>query len=129
MVQTTIGRYEGRDQGSNVYLLFCDNTNAINISKNLVMHTKTKNISLKYHFQRELVEDKEVRMEYVTTKEKIADILTKPMPKDAFLYLRGKLGVIPYLKLTKWSLVMHKLEHARDQSSWCSIEKGILHMN
>ena len=76
-------------------VMFCDNTSAINISKNPVMHSKTKNIAIKYHFIRELVQDKEIRLEYVHTKENIADIFTKPLPKDAFLYLRGKLGVIP----------------------------------
>ena len=49
--------------------IFCDNTNAINISNNVVMHTKTKNIAIEYHFLRELVQDKEVRLEYVNTKE------------------------------------------------------------
>ena len=52
------------------------------------MHSKTKHIAIKYHFVRELV-----RLEYVNSKEQIADIFTKPLPKDAFLYLRGKLGV------------------------------------
>ena len=59
------------------------------------MHSKTKHIAIKYHFLRELVHEKEVRLEYVNTKEQIVDIFTKPLPKDAFLYLRGKLGVIP----------------------------------
>ena len=81
-----------------IVLIFCDKTNAINTSKNLMMHTKTKHIAIKYHFLRELVQDKEVRLEYVNTKEQIIDIFTKPLPKDAFLYLRGKLGVIPLSK-------------------------------
>lgn len=34
-------------------LVFCDNTSAINISKNPVMHSKTKHILIKYHFVRE----------------------------------------------------------------------------
>ena len=76
-------------------VMFCDNTSAINISKNPVMHSKTKHISIKYHFIRESVQEKEIRLEYVHTKEQIADIFTKPLPKDSFLYLRGKLGVIP----------------------------------
>ena len=76
-------------------VIFCDNTTKISISKNLVMHTKTKHIAIKYHFLRELVQDKEVSLEYVNTKEQIADIFTKPLPKDEFLYLRGKLAVIP----------------------------------
>ena len=45
------------------------------------------------------MEEKEVKMEYVNSKEKIADIFTKPLPKDAFAYLRGKLGVIPLSKV------------------------------
>ena len=62
------------------------------------MHAKTKHIAIKYHYVRELVEDKEVKMEYINTKEQIADIFTKPLPKDAFEYLRGKLGVLPLTK-------------------------------
>ena len=33
--------------------IFCDSTNAINISKNLVMHFKTKHIPIKFQFLRE----------------------------------------------------------------------------
>ena len=76
-------------------VILYDNTSAINILKNPVMHTKTKHIAIKYHFLRELVQEKEVRLEYVNTKEQIVDIFTKPLPKDAFLYLRGKIWVIP----------------------------------
>ena len=49
-------------------VIYRDNTSAINISKNPVMHTKTKHIVIKCHFLRELVQDKEVRLEYVNTK-------------------------------------------------------------
>ena len=62
------------------------------------MHTKTNKIAIKYHYLRELVQDKEVKMEYVNTKEKIIDIFTKALPKDAHEYLRGKLGVIALSK-------------------------------
>ena len=31
-------------------LILCDNANAINISKNLIMHTKMKHIPIKYYF-------------------------------------------------------------------------------
>lgn len=62
------------------------------------MHAKTKHIGIKYHYVRELVEDKEVKMEYINTKEQTANIFTKPLSTDAFEYLRGKLGVIPLTK-------------------------------
>ena len=77
-------------------ILYCDNTSVdINISKYPVMHAKTKHIAIKYHYVREPVEDKQVKMEYIQSKEYISDIFTKPVPKDAFEYLRGKLGVKP----------------------------------
>jgi hypothetical protein len=35
--------------------IHCDNTSAISVSKNLVFHSKTKHIPIKYHFLREKV--------------------------------------------------------------------------
>ena len=46
-----------------------DNTSAINISKNPVMHSKTKHIPIKFHFLREHVSENNIRLEYVETKE------------------------------------------------------------
>ena len=72
----------------------------INISKKFVIHTKKKHIAIKYNYLRELGKDKEVRFEYVNTKEKITNIFTKDSPKYTHEYLRGKLGVIPIAKVT-----------------------------
>ena len=33
-----------------IMCVFCDNTNAINLSKNLVQHSKSKHIEIRYHF-------------------------------------------------------------------------------
>lgn len=49
--------------------IYYDNSSAINISKNLVLHSKTNNISIKYHFLRKNVNEKEVKLEYVSRKE------------------------------------------------------------
>eukprot|EP00253_Pinus_taeda_P015719 PITA_15719 len=73
--------------------ILCDNTSAISISKNPVMHSKTKHIPIKYHFLREQVLEQKVKLEYVPSKEQVVDILTKPLPREAFEYLRHKLGV------------------------------------
>ena len=75
--------------------IFFDNTSAINISKNLVMYSKTKHIPIKFHFLREQVTEKNIKLEYVGTKEQIADIFTKPLPRETFEYLKQRLGVIP----------------------------------
>eukprot|EP00253_Pinus_taeda_P036532 PITA_36532 len=74
--------------------IFCDNTSAISISKNPVMHSKTKHIHVKYHFLREQVLEQKVKLDYVPSKEQVADILTKPLPRETFEYLRDKLGVV-----------------------------------
>ena len=49
--------------------ILCDNTSAINISKTLVMHSKTKHIPIKFHFLREEVIEKNIKLEYVETKK------------------------------------------------------------
>ena len=59
--------------------IYCDNTSVIGISKNPVMHSKTKHITIKYHFLQEQVAEKNIRVEYVGTKEQVADIFTKPL--------------------------------------------------
>ena len=79
--------------------IYCDNTSAINISKSLMMHSKTKHIPIKYHFLWEQVAEKNIRVEYVGTKEQVADICTKPIPWEAFEYLRQRLGVISTPKM------------------------------
>ena len=58
-------------------VISCDNTSATNISRNHVMHSKTKHIPIKYHFLRDQVSQKVVKLEYVDTKEHIADLFTK----------------------------------------------------
>eukprot|EP00253_Pinus_taeda_P012207 PITA_12207 len=74
--------------------ILCDNTSVINISKNPVMHSKIKHIPIKYHFLREQVLEQKVKLEYVPSKEQVADILSKPLPRETFEYLRQKLGVV-----------------------------------
>jgi hypothetical protein len=73
--------------------IFCDNTNAISISKNPVMHSKTKHIPIKFHFIQEQVLSNIIKLEYVGMKDQIVDIFTKPLPKMQFESLKDELGV------------------------------------
>eukprot|EP00253_Pinus_taeda_P025648 PITA_25648 len=74
--------------------IMCDNTSAISISKNPVMHSKTKHIPIKYHFLREQVAANTVKLVYVPTKERLADIFTKSLAREPFEYLRQEIGVV-----------------------------------
>jgi hypothetical protein len=77
--------------------LHYDNTSAISVSKNPVLHSKMKHIPIKYHFLREKVTNKVVKLNYIPSTEQIVDIFTKPLSKKPFEYLYQKLGVIPSL--------------------------------
>jgi hypothetical protein len=74
--------------------IYCDNTSAISISKNLVMHSKTKHMPIKYHFLQEQVVYNNIKVENVSTKEQVANIFTKPLPREAFKYILHRLRVI-----------------------------------
>ena len=46
--------------------IYCDNTSAINISKNPIQHSGTKHIEIRHHFIRELVEDGSLTLEFIS---------------------------------------------------------------
>ena len=73
--------------------VFCDNTCAINLSKNPVQHSKSKHIEIRYHFIRDLVEEKTVYLEFINTDNQKADIFTKPLDDPRFESLRKTIGV------------------------------------
>ncbi|XP_075515374.1 secreted RxLR effector protein 161-like [Primulina tabacum] len=50
-------------------LIFCDNTSAIAITYNHVLHSRTKHIDIRHHFIREHVMKKEIRLEYISTDQ------------------------------------------------------------
>ena len=69
-------------------VVYCDNSNAIDISKNSVQHSKTKHLEIRYHFIRNLVERKIVCIKYIPTERQNADIFTKPFDRSKFETLR-----------------------------------------
>ena len=71
-----------------------DNQGAIALAKNPEFHKRTKHIGIRYHFVRERVEDGQVVLQYCSTKEMKADMMTKPIPAVQFEHLRRMLGVI-----------------------------------
>ncbi|CAL0324679.1 unnamed protein product [Lupinus luteus] len=72
----------------------CDNTSAINISKNPVLHSRTKHIEIRHHFLRDHVQKGDCVLEFVETSKQLADIFTKPLPRDTFYVLRRELGIL-----------------------------------
>ena len=70
-----------------------DNQGAIALAKNPVSHSRTKHIDIRHHFIREAVEEKVIAVQYCPTKEMLADLLTKPLHRVHYQYLRAKMGL------------------------------------
>ena len=60
-------------------IIKCDNTSAIILSKNLIQHSRSKHIEIRYHFIREYVANEDIELEYIKTENQLADIFTKPL--------------------------------------------------
>ena len=84
---------EDYDIFQDTLVVYCDNTSAINISKNTVQHSRIKHIDIRHHFIRELVENKIVVKEHVTTKKQLANIFTKAPDSTRFVFVRKALGI------------------------------------
>ena len=71
----------------------CDNNSTINLSKNSILHSRTKYIDVLHHFIREQVLNDTVFLDYVSIKNQITDIFTKPLNEEKFCDLRRELGI------------------------------------
>ena len=54
------------------FSMFCDNTSAINISKNPIQHSITKHIDIRHYFIRDLVESNVLILKFVKTEKQFA---------------------------------------------------------
>ncbi|GJU94985.1 retrovirus-related pol polyprotein from transposon TNT 1-94 [Tanacetum coccineum] len=70
--------------------IFCDNTSAIAISNNLVLHSRTKHIDIRYHFIRDHILKGDIKLHFIPTEYQLADIFTKPLDEPTFTRLKAE---------------------------------------
>jgi hypothetical protein len=73
--------------------IFCDNSSTIKLSKNPVLHGRSKHIDVKFYFLRDLCKDGTIDLVYCKSEDQIADIFTKALKRELFIKLRELLGV------------------------------------
>ncbi|XMA17431.1 hypothetical protein WAI453_010222 [Rhynchosporium graminicola] len=74
-------------------VLHIDNASALKITKNPEFHRRTKHIDIRYHYIRECVESGQIIPQWISGKENIADILTKPLARPQFSKLVKEMGL------------------------------------
>lgn len=57
--------------------LCCDNMAALTLSSHNTLHQRTKHIDIRYHKIRQYVDNKDIKLNYINTKDNIADLMTK----------------------------------------------------
>ena len=73
--------------------LMVDNQPAIALTKNLVLHDRSKHIDVKFHFLRDCVDGGQIVIEFVETGQQLADVLTKPLGRLRLTVLKEMIGM------------------------------------
>ncbi|EDN06563.1 conserved hypothetical protein, partial [Histoplasma mississippiense (nom. inval.)] len=71
-----------------------DNKGAIDLAKGESLTRRSRNIEIRYHILRDLVEKGEIMMEHVGSTANIADGLTKPLARPAFEEFVKRIGLM-----------------------------------
>ena len=74
-------------------LVMRDNNSTVKLSKNPVMHGRSKHIDIRFHFLREFAKDRIVELLHCGTEELTADVMTKPLKLDSFQKFRSQMGI------------------------------------
>ena len=70
------------------FLVFEDNQGAVKLAQNPITNSNSKHIDVRHHFLRELVRQRDIKVEQVPSEFQHADILTKTLAFDLFAFYR-----------------------------------------
>ena len=76
--------------------ILCDNQSAISVANNQGFNPRLKHIDIRYKFVMQHIEQGDIKLEYVSTNEQAADILTKALDRVKTQKFRTILGIVPH---------------------------------
>ena len=79
---------------ADVPIIWVDNQGAASLATNPIFHARCKHIEIDQHFVRDQLLAHELEVRYVPTVDQLADIFTKSLSTDRFLYLKDKLKIV-----------------------------------
>ncbi|GJU42368.1 retrovirus-related pol polyprotein from transposon TNT 1-94 [Tanacetum coccineum] len=74
--------------------IFYDNTSPIAISNYQVLHSRTKQYDIRYHFIRDHILKGDIELHFIPTEYQLDDIFTKPLDEPTFTGLKTELGML-----------------------------------
>ena len=75
-------------------VVWCDNTSALALASNPVFHGQTEHIEVDFHFVRERVVRGDIRLQFISTDDQVADLFTKAFSSPRFSKLRSKVQFV-----------------------------------
>ena len=81
--------------------LFTDSLSAIELVNNPEYYAKTKHINIQYHFVREYITNNIIQLSHISTKEQLADMLTKALSRPTFKNLVKQINLVPIEQINK----------------------------
>jgi hypothetical protein len=76
-------------------ILRCNNIGATYLSSKLVSHPRMKHIEVDFYFVRERVAQKQLQNRFISSKDQVADIFTKPLPLALYEHCKRNLNLLP----------------------------------
>ncbi|KAI4312932.1 hypothetical protein MLD38_037718 [Melastoma candidum] len=83
-----------RQQVNYVVSLSCDNRSTIKLAENPVFFARTKHVQVHYHFLREKVLQRDIKLQYIGMEGQTADVFTKGLNASKFEEFRTQLGMM-----------------------------------
>lgn len=86
--------FEDLTKKKSVPNLHVDNEAAVRLAHNPEFHKRTKHIRIRHFFVRELVSEGAIFVKRIGTRDQIADIMTKGLPKPTFVRMKSALALV-----------------------------------
>jgi hypothetical protein len=107
-------------------ILWCENVGATNLTANAIFQARTKHVEIDYHFVRENVQLTTLDVRFISSKDQLADGVTKPIVSARFAFLKDKLNVYSSsLTLNGHTMEMHSADHDTSASVIADHDKSV----
>ncbi len=94
------------DLNTNSTIILADNQVTIKMNSNLVNHLQAKHIDTSYHYVRNKIEEKAIRLKYILIDQMMINDLIKSLNSDKFLRFRSVMRLASRNETTSSSMML-----------------------